>query len=288
MVVTISNGGFPMKCHYCGTELTGKEIFCRYCGTRQVSAPQAEPVVEPAPVYEAPPAPAPVYEAPSQPAPVQEEVSPAPVPEAVPAPAPAATVYEEKTFNYQPYGGAPREEPLFDFEKAPAARRPALQLPVKRGLAKMFFFSILTLGIYPMVIYSRLVTERNIVASRHDGRRTLSFFGMLMLAPLTLGILPLVWSHNLCSRIGGELQRRNINYNFGAKDFWLWNFLLIMLASVAVSVAVALQAAMMRPSYWIIGILVALALLCSIGPLVFVHKLMESMNLINDDYNRFG
>lgn len=271
-----------MKCHYCGTELTGKEIFCRYCGTRQVSAPQAAPAAEPAAE------PAPVYEAPSQPAPVQEEVSPALVPEAVPAPAPAATAYEEKTFNYQPYGGAPREEPLFDFEKAPAARRPALQLPVKRGLAKMFFFSILTLGIYPMVIYSRLVTELNIVASRHDGRRTLSFFGMLMLAPLTLGILPLVWSHNLCSRIGGELQRRNINYNFGAKDFWLWNFLLIMLASVAVSVAVALQAAMMRPSYWIIGILVALALLCSIGPLVFVHKLMESMNLINSDYNRFG
>ena len=271
-----------MKCHYCGTELSGKEIFCRYCGTRQVSAPQAEPVAEPAPVYEEP---APVYEEPAQPAPLLEE-TPAPVPEAKPAP--VETVYEEKTFNYQPYGGAPREEPLFDFEKAPASRAPALQLPVKRGLAKMFFFSILTAGIYPMVIYSRLVTELNIVASRHDGKRTLSFFGMLMLAPLTMGILPLVWGHNLCCRIDMELQRRNINYTFGAKDYWFWNFLLLMLSSVAASVAAVLHTTMIRPNYWIVGILVALALLCSIGPLVFVHKLMESMNLINKDYNRFG
>ena len=276
-----------MKCHYCGTELTGKEMFCRYCGTRQSGVPQAEPAAEPAPVYEAPAQPAPVYETPVQPAPVYAAPAPAPAAPA-PAPAPVATVYEEKTFNYQPYGGAQQEAPLFDFEKAPVSRPPALQLPVKRGLAKMFFFSILTCGIYPMVIYSRLVTELNIVASRHDGKRTLSFFGMLMLAPLTIGILPLVWSHNLCSRIGAELQRRNINYNFGVKDFWLWDFLLIMLASVVSSVAAILYTTSSHPNYWIIGILAAVALLCSIGPLVFIHKLMESMNRINNDYNRFG
>ena len=33
-----------MKCHYCGTEVTEKEIYCRHCGTKQMPAAQEEPV----------------------------------------------------------------------------------------------------------------------------------------------------------------------------------------------------------------------------------------------------
>ena len=32
-----------MKCHYCGTEVTEKEIYCRNCGTKQMPAPQEVP-----------------------------------------------------------------------------------------------------------------------------------------------------------------------------------------------------------------------------------------------------
>ena len=165
------------------------------------------------------------------------------------------TVYEEKTFGWQPYGGAPApEEPLFDFEKA-AAKAPKLQLPVKRGLGRMIIFSILTLGIYPMVIWSRLVGEVNMVASRYDGERSMSFFGMLMLSPLTLGIHSLVWMHKLCRRIGTELQRRNINSTFGPRDFWLWN---------------------------VLGSLIL------VGPFIFLHKLMKATNKVNQDFNLHG
>ena len=119
----------------------------------------------------------------------------------------------------------------------------------------MIIFSILTLGIYPMVIWSRLVGEVNMVASRYDGERSMSFFGMLMLSPLTLGIHSLVWMHKLCRRIGTELQRRNINSTFGPRDFWLWN---------------------------------VLGMLILVGPFVFVHKLTKAMNRINTDFNSHG
>ena len=132
---------------------------------------------------------------------------------------------------------------------------PKLQLPTGRGLGKMFFLGLLTLGIYPMVIWSRIVTELNLVASRYDGKRTMPFFAMWMLAPVTLGIYPLVWMHRFCGRIHRELNRRTIGWAFGPRTFWLW------------------------------GVLGSLIL---VGPFIFCHKLMKAMNKLNADYNING
>lgn len=243
-----------MTCHYCGTEITGREVFCRCCGTRLAAAP----------------APAPVS------APVACE--PAPVPP------------QESPFLCELPAGpeAHKQEPLFDFEKAAPMAAPKIQLPTRRGLAKMIFLGILTLGIYPIVIWSRLVGEVNITASRYDGERSMSFFGMLLLVPFTLGIHYLVWMHKLCRRIGAELQRRGVDYVFGAKDFWLWNVLLQFLFGVFAAVGSALQFAFHTPTTWIIWVLAALSLLCTVGPLVFLHKLMAAMNRLNADFNRNG
>ena len=132
---------------------------------------------------------------------------------------------------------------------------PRLKLPTRRGLGKMIFLGILTLGIYPTVIWSRIVTELNIAASRYDGERTMPYFGMLMLSPVTLGIYGFVWMHKLCRRMGDELNRRGCGYQFGPGAFWLW------------------------------GILGSLIL---VGPFVFTHKLMKAMNKINADFNVNG
>lgn len=259
-----------MNCHYCGTELRDNEIFCHHCGTRQQNDVQAVPqaaavAVTPAPGSEQPP------------------ISPA----ANEAPAPkSAPVYEEKIFGWQPYGGAPaKEEPLFDFEKALSA--PKLQLPVKRNLVKMFFLGILTLGIYPVVIWSRLVGEVNLVASRYDGERSMSFFGMLMLSPLTLGIHTLVWFNKLCRRIGSELQRRSLAYTFGARDFWIWSFLMSLLSSVCFGVCGVLLSIGFDLSI-IIWVILAVGILTLVGPFVFTAKLMRAMNRLNEDYNING
>ena len=216
-----------MKCRYCGAELTEGQKYCVYCGTRQDQAavPQAMKVpCESKPVAAAP---------------------------AVAA-KPAVPVMREEH-------KIPETSEL-DFLNEFIADKPVragtcLQLPTQRGLGKMFFLGILTCGIYPTVIWSRIVTELNLAASRYDGKRTMPYFGMCMLATITLGIYPLVWIHNFCNRIGAELERRNIEYEFGARTFWLW------------------------------GVLGSLILA---GPFVFTHKLMKSMNQINKDFNNCG
>ena len=72
-----------------------------------------------------------------------------------------------------------------------------------------------------------------------------------LLGPVTLGIYTLIWNHQLSNRIGDELKARNLGYEFDAGTFWGWGFF---------------------------GSLIL------IGPFVFVHKLLKSMNLINESY----
>lgn len=258
-----------MNCHYCGTELHGNELFCRHCGTRQDRKPEPEIAVEPAPI---------ILE------PVAAEVPAEPV---------AAPVYEERTFDLKPLRGEEPEAKMpeatyFDFEKAAfLSAAPKLQLPTKRSLVKMIFLGIVTLGIYPLVIWSRLVSEVNIAASRYDGERSMPFFGMILLSPFTLGIHTLVWFHKLCRRIGAELQRRHLNYAFGARDFWLWNFLLAFLGGVCIGTGSALYFVGYRV-YGVLWALLAVGILTLIGPFIFTHKLMIAMNKLNEDFNING
>ena len=133
---------------------------------------------------------------------------------------------------------------------------PVSKLPTKRGLLKMIIFSPLTFSIYPLVVYSRISTEINTVASRHDGKHTMHYcLIFFLLTGLTFGIAPIVWFHRISGRIGCELKRRGINYTFGSADFWLWN---------------------------------VLGSIIFVGPFVFIHKFLKAMNLINADYNQRG
>lgn len=232
-----------MKCTYCGAEVPAGKNFCMWCGTRQTEMLQKqEPVIrtetEPVKLPEAEPVEMPV---------------PAAVPEAeLEREFPVIRPIEEMNIPLPPPQIAPKPKKPQD---QPRRVPPRLQLPIERGLGKMFFLGILTLGIYPVAIWSRIVTELNIVASRYDGRRTMSYFGMVILSPITLGIYPLVWMHKFCHRIRDELVRRNSDYNFAPSDFWLW------------------------------GILGSLII---VGPFIFVHKLMKAMNKINAHYNVYG
>lgn len=126
-------------------------------------------------------------------------------------------------------------------------------MKTNRGLLKMILLGIITFGIYPIVVYSLISEEINVVATPHDGKHTMHYCLILFIFSwLTFGIAPLIWCHNICSRMGNELRRREINYNFGAIDFWLWN---------------------------ILGCLII------IGPFIFIHKQMKAMNLLNADWN---
>ena len=222
-----------MKCTYCGAQVLDNHLFCMSCGTRvdrSVQEPE-EPIWEP-------------------------EI-PEVIPQVEEMPQERRAVIDPEKFEFRPEkADAPLSKGVFSWELVPAdTLTPKLALPTKRSLARMIFLGLITAGIYPTVIYSRIVTELNILASRYDGKRTMPFFGMLMLAPLTLSVYPFVWSHDLCDRIGRELQRRGMDYKFGPAQFWLWN---------------------------VLGSFIL------VGPFVFTHKLMKSMNLLNKDFNEKG
>lgn len=133
---------------------------------------------------------------------------------------------------------------------------PVAQLKTNKGLLKFVLLSIITFGIYGIVVFSSISENINQIASKYDGKKTMHFCLLIFLvAPITLGIAYLVWCHRLSARIGNELRRRNIAYRFGASTFWLWR---------------------------------VLAGLIIVGPFVFWHKLFKATNLLCENYNING
>ena len=269
-----------MKCSYCGAEAQGK-IYCLVCGTKLPT--QTEKSRETAPIAAkenipemtvVPVLPQTECEFPRTRAVLEEIFGPEenwtePPKEAFPEKdedwefpvTPCADWLNDEMSEEDPfpvYTTAPLRQDVVNPEAAGPempAEESALKLPVGRSLVKMILLGLVTFGIYPTVIWSRIVTELNIAASGRDGKRTMPYFGMLMLAPVTLSVFPVVWMHRFCDRVGKQLKDRKCGFRFGAKDFWLW------------------------------GVLGSLIL---VGPLVFTHKVMKSMNLINGDYNASG
>ena len=162
---------------------------------------------------------------------------------------------------YCPYCGAQLMDaavmcPSCGGSVGPRADRPVMQLKTNRSLLKFILLSMITFGIYGIVVMSAISTDINTIASKYDGKKTMHYCLVLFIFSwLTLGIVPLVWSHKLCARIGDELMRRGINYSFGAGTFWGW------------------------------GVLGAFIL---VGPFIYIHKLLTSMNLLSESYNQVG
>ena len=133
---------------------------------------------------------------------------------------------------------------------------PVGQLKTNKGWLKTILLSLITFGIYPLVVMSAVSNEINVVASRYDGKKTMHYCLLFFIvAPITFGIGGIVWSHRISNRIGNELKRRGVDYSFSAADFWLWN---------------------------------VLGSLIGIGPLVYLHKLFKAVNKMNAHYNVNG
>ena len=133
---------------------------------------------------------------------------------------------------------------------------PVGKLKTNRSLFKFIFLSIITFGIYSIVVLSSVSTDIDIIASRYDGKKTMPYCLLLFIFSwLTLGIATFVWNHKISNRIGMELTRRNIPYDFNASMFWIFN---------------------------ILGALIV------IGPFIYVHKMLKAMNLLAKDYNING
>lgn len=136
------------------------------------------------------------------------------------------------------------------------AVRPMGQLKTNRGLLKLILLSMITFGIYGIVLWSNIGTDINTIAGRYDGKKTMHYCLIaFVFSWLTFGIAPIVWCHKLSNRIGNELNRRGVSYKFGAGSFWGW------------------------------GVLGSFII---VGPFIYMHKLLKSMNLLSADYNVKG
>ena len=133
---------------------------------------------------------------------------------------------------------------------------PKKLLPINRNLAKMILLTFITLGIYAIVVLTKISSEINTVATKYDGRKTTNYLWIFFLwGWLTCGIAYFVWFHCLSDRIGNELKRRQIPFSFSSSDYWLW---------------------------CVLGSFVGLL------PLIYTYKLLSATNQLNADYNQKG
>lgn len=173
------------------------------------------------------------------------------------APQDAAPQYSADPYGAQPnYNGQPiyGNPPQIQINVNNAA--PYSMLNTNYSMIKIILLSAITFGIYGMITYGHMTDDVNLVCSRYDGKKTMNYYLLIfVIAPITFGIASIVWMHNLCARIGAELNRRQVDYRFGASDFWLW------------------------------GVLGSFIL---VGPFIFTHKLCTAINRMNEHYNQFG
>ena len=133
---------------------------------------------------------------------------------------------------------------------------PVAKLKTNKGLIKFILLSMITFGIYGIVVMSSVSTDINKIAGKYDGKKTMHYcLVCFIFSWLTLGIVPLIWTHKISGRIGAELRRRGISYHFGAGSFWGW------------------------------GILGSIIF---VGPFIYLHKMFKAMNLLAKDYNVNG
>ena len=83
---------------------------------------------------------------------------------------------------------------------------PVAQRKTNKSLVKYILLSLITFGIYGLVVMSSVSNDINIVASRYDGKKTMHFCLLFFLiSPITFGIASLVWFHKISGRIGNNL-----------------------------------------------------------------------------------
>ncbi len=155
---------------------------------------------------------------------------------------------------YNPPFDPPQQPPVNPGIYPPVGTPPNVFVPQDDshpGFVKLLLLSIVTCGIYLLVYYYKKSERIKTLFSYHSAETLMNFFlVMFVIAPATCGIFNYVWQHKFSRMVGDELKFRNIDYNFGAKDFWLWN---------------------------ILGMLIL------VGPFIYLYKLNNAFELIEND-----
>ncbi len=124
-----------------------------------------------------------------------------------------------------------------------------------RNWLVVLLLSVVTCGIYGIIVFCKISEDINTICKPFDGKITQNYLIVMILAPVTCGIYPLVWMHELCDRIGTNLKARGYQTDFNSSAFWLW---------------------------CVLGSLIV------VGPFIFVAKFIEATNQLAADYNARG
>lgn len=175
-------------CPNCGKQFDGIGKFCSSCGYLIVSdtAPQAAPQAQHA--YSAP-APQQNYAAPAQQAAPQR---------------PAAPQYNYNNAPQQNYAAPAPQQPAYNY--GPVANIARSPVNTNYSLLKYILLTILTLGIYGLVVIHNLAKDTNQMCAE-DGDKVGGLCAYFFLSILTLGIYGIIWNYKVQNRIHNAAPR---------------------------------------------------------------------------------
>ena len=141
----------------------------------------------------------------------------------------------------------------YDYEAQRKEReyKPA-KLKTNRQMWKLMLFNVLTLGLYSILFFIPLSFDIDKVAPKRDGEKTMNYLWAHILAYFTFSIVVDIWHYHIAKRIEEALSAREIEYEFGTRDFWIFFVL---------------------GSFFLVG------------PFVYFHKLCTAMNFLCESYN---
>ncbi len=128
----------------------------------------------------------------------------------------------------------------------------APKLETNRSMWKLMLLNILTLGVYSIIFFIPFSFDLDKIAPKSDHSKTMNFLFAYIFSLFTFSIVIVIWHYHIAVRVEEALSERNIDCEFGTKDFWIWYFL---------------------------GSFIL------VGPFVYFHKLCKAMNLLCEDYN---
>ena len=98
-----------------------------------------------------------------------------------------------------------------------------------KSIVKFYFFSIITLGIYGLVTWSKVSKEVEILCEG-DGKKTMKHFPAWILTLITAGIFGIIWKAKLAERLCENAERYELKFSESGKLVGLFSVLCYPLA----------------------------------------------------------
>ena len=97
----------------------------------------------------------------------------------------------------------------------------------RRSVILLLLLTPLTLYIYPIVVFSHVGKEINRINEGKEGyKKSMAFFGALVLGLITLGIVPIVWICRVAGKIGrAAIEHKVLKPKVSGVSFFLLYFL---------------------------------------------------------------